>query len=127
MRGKNLKGYPCSSKPFWKKINSLRTNNVNSQIPSLRTDIENINSYIQNKKYLEQYSNSSADPDSTSEKDDDSEKEKEVTVRAVSNKEAIGCYEKLFSYFETHSSDSESYENDLDHLAAIKIRLDSLK
>ncbi|RNA06516.1 phosphorylase b kinase regulatory subunit skeletal muscle isoform isoform X4 [Brachionus plicatilis] len=57
----------------------------------------------------------------------DSEKEKEDTVRAVSNKEAIGCYEKLFSYFETHSSDSESYESDLDHLAAIKIRLDSLK
>ena len=58
---------------------------------------------------------------------DDSEKEKEDTVRAVSNKEAIGCYEKLFSYFETYSSDSESYESDLDHLAAIKIRLDSLK
>ncbi|RNA32471.1 hypothetical protein BpHYR1_004481 [Brachionus plicatilis] len=42
---------------------------------------------------------------------DDSEKEKEDTVRDVSNKEAIVCYEKLFSYFETHSSDSESYEN----------------
>ncbi|CAF1112460.1 unnamed protein product, partial [Brachionus calyciflorus] len=41
---------------------------------------------------------------------DDSEKETEVTVRAVSDKEAIGCYEKLFSYFETYSTDSEKYE-----------------
>ena len=30
--------YPCSSKPFWKKINRLRTNNVNSQIPTLRIE-----------------------------------------------------------------------------------------
>ncbi|RNA25959.1 hypothetical protein BpHYR1_006475 [Brachionus plicatilis] len=82
--------YPCSSKPFWKKINRLKTNNVNSKIPTLITDekefktdkekrdlfrsifcktfsiensidsnedFKNINSYIYNKNYLEQYSN----------------------------------------------------------------------
>ncbi|RNA17169.1 hypothetical protein BpHYR1_004146 [Brachionus plicatilis] len=35
---KKLGPFPYSSKPFWEKINRLRTNNVNSQIPTLNID-----------------------------------------------------------------------------------------